>query len=266
MELLGIILFGLLIGYLGGYAGISGAPFFIAFLVMGVGFQQHLAQGTVLAVMLGPMSLPAVWAFRQRFLELWKYILAGVLLYALFSYVGAAFAFSMDEKILKVTFGCLLMILGISQIRNSKKQQATSTPRKHRSGFWVCGNVRFPINLLTVGAVGAIVGIFGGLFGIGAGVIMLPFFVNGLHIHKNDARLLGLAILLPPVSIGAVIKYQQNASIDWHIAAILLLAYLATNFFGAKRGQKASPAKFAVRFGIILITLGCLMFSFPFFR
>lgn len=257
MDILALVLFGMLIGFVGGYAGISGAPFFVAFLVLAMSVPQHMAQGTVLAVMLGPMSIPAVWAMRHRFLKLWHYAAVGVLTYAAFSYIGGALAFVLNEALLKVIFGLLLLVIGGKQILG--KAQNTKQAVLHKSGFYVHKEGRLPIHLFSIGIVGALVGIVGGMLGVGAGIVMLPFFTSGMHIAKNDARLMSLAILLPPVSIGAVIQYQANASIDWRIAMVLLLAYLSTNFFGARQGEKTSPERFSIYFGCILLALSMLM-------
>ena len=81
-------LFGMFVGFAGGYAGIGGAPFLVAAMVLFLGYDQHLAQGTVLAVMLGPMSLPGVLVMWDRVRLLKVEIGIGVVAYALFSNVA----------------------------------------------------------------------------------------------------------------------------------------------------------------------------------
>lgn len=50
-ELL-LVIAGIIVGFMGGFAGIGGAPFLVAFLVLVLGYPQLVAQGNVLTVML----------------------------------------------------------------------------------------------------------------------------------------------------------------------------------------------------------------------
>jgi len=52
-----LIVTGTLVGLLGGFAGIGGAPLMVSFMTLILGFPQLRAQGIVLTMMLGPMSL-----------------------------------------------------------------------------------------------------------------------------------------------------------------------------------------------------------------
>ena len=42
-------------------------------------------------------------------------------------------------------------------------------------------------------------------------------------VHKDDARTLSLLILLPPVSIGAIVKYESENSVDWAMAGVMFI-------------------------------------------
>jgi uncharacterized membrane protein YfcA len=254
-EIIILILIGAVFGYIGGYAGIGGAPLLIACLVIIFGTSQYTAQGTILAVMLGPMSLLGVLVLRDRVKLLLRYIILGVITYAFFSYFGAVGAFFVGELSLKLLFVVLLIILGIVDIYSSSKHDKIAIPL-HKNKISIAKNPYIIFNYLSVSVVGSVVGIFGGFFGIGAGVLMVPIFTNLFKLHKDDARALSLAILLPPVSIGAVIKYYNADSINWLWALVIFLAYFSTNLFGTKQGTKHSFRKFKLYFGIIMILMG----------
>merc|ERR1712048_655801 len=100
-------------------------------------------------------------------------------------------------------------------------------------GYW-------PMNYYTSFGVGCVIGLVGGFFGIGAGVLKVPIFTELFGITKDDARTLSLLILLPPVSVGAVIKYAMEDDIDWYMTLVLLASYMAANSPGAKKGLNAS--------------------------
>ena len=249
---------GLLIGYIGGYTGLGGAPFLIAFLVFGLQMTQYRAQGTVLAIMLGPMSGPATWVLRQRFMVLWRAILLIVSTYILAGYFGARLAFGLPEQQLRIGFAVLLIFLGAQTAYRAIRQKQVPACELNPLGFTVCKAGISPPRTWHIGALGLLTGFFGGLFGVGAGVLLMPLLTGPLGIHKDDARVLSLAILLPPSTIGAVWKYQQEGAVDWTAAGIMLIAYLLTNYFGALAGKKASVRKFNLFLGSILAALGML--------
>ena len=75
---------------------------------------------------------------------------------------------------------------------------------------------------------------------------------------RTRARALSLAILLPPVSIGAVLEYHQHDGIDWTAAGVILIAYMATNFPGAALGRRHNTQRFLRVTGAALLILGSL--------
>ena len=251
-DLAAPLAFGLIGGFVGGYAGIAGAPLLIALMVLLLGWHQHPAQGTILAVMLGPMTIPALLAMRHRLRPLWKYIAVGVLSYMIASYLGAWAAFQMDERVLRVTFTVLLFGLGSHRLLS---KPLPSTDKMNPNGLTIY-KPRLPAHPLYVTLVCLLVGVVGGFWGIGAGVLMVPLFMGLFGAHKDDARTLSLAILLPPVSLGAAIVYQREGAIEWDVAGLVFLGYMASNYFGAWLGRHHGQTTFSRGFGIVMILLG----------
>ena len=241
-SILILIIIGLVIGFLGGYAGISGSPFMIAGMVFLCGMAQHTAQGTVLTAMLGPMSLMAILKLRDETRRQWKNILIGILTYAVFSWFGAVGAFRFRDDELKKFFAILLILVAILQYLpiNEGKERVNNVPAS-----WM---------LIT----GALAGIIGGFFGVGAGVLLVPVFMGIFRLDKNHARALSLGILLPPVSLGAFFKYYQEDAIVWPAVLILFAAYFVANWFGAHYGNKAKSKHFKMVYGLILVSLAVL--------
>jgi uncharacterized membrane protein YfcA len=260
-NLLAIAITGAVVGFLGGYSGVGAAPILIAILVIFFGFDQLSAQGVMTAAMLGPMTLLGVVAMWDRVKLQWPYILSSILAYAIFSYFGADFAHEIPPKYLNIAFGSLLVLLGLNDLIASRNSRAQGNDGLNPKGTTISAKAIIPTNMLTINIVGIFVGFFGGFFGIGAGVFMVPFYTTFMGIHKDDARALSLAVLLPPVGIGAAIKYNQNSSIDWTLAAIIFAAYFATNYFGAKLGRKHSPKQFKFYFGLLMLLMGIAYFS-----
>ena len=243
-PLIVLISLGVVIGFVGGYAGIGGAPFMIAFLVLVCGVPQLSAQGSVLTMMLGPMSLLGILAMKEEVRAQWKNIVIGVISYAIFSYFGALMAFYFGEVQIKIYFAILLILIGLLQLFS--KSLTRNAPQ----------NKQIPLKWMLV--VGIITGIIGGIFGIGAGVLMLPVFITIFKQQKNYARALSLAILLPPVSLGAFVKYNMEGVIDWKLVFILFSAYFLSNYFGAKVGSNSSDKLFKKIYAGLLFSIAAI--------
>ena len=246
-EILLIALIGIFIGFIGGYAGIGGAPFVVFFLTIIMDYSQHEAQGTVLAMMLGPMSLLAVknsWNLIKPKLNL---VIICIVSYMITSFVGSTIAYMFVSADLQRLFGYLLITIGCTY--------ATLFVEKY------IGNKKiFEMNSFSLSIVGIVVGLFGGMFGIGAGILLVPILTSIFGLEQNVARAMSLAILLPPVSLGAVIKYGViEADVNWTVAGILLVSYIALNGVGASIGHKEDPNNLKRILGILLIFSGILM-------
>ncbi len=243
-PLIVIIILGIVIGFVGGYAGIGGAPFMIAFLVLVCGIPQLSAQGSVLTMMLGPMSLLGILTMKEEVKAQWTNILIGVISYAVFSYFGALIAFHYGEIYIKKYFAALLIIVAILQLLSKTLSSENSKIKQ------------IPIKWMLV--TGMITGVVGGIFGIGAGVLMVPVFISIFKQQKNYARALSLAILLPPVSLGAFVKYNMEGVIDWKLVLILFTTYFLSNYFGAKIGSNSSFSLFKKLYAVLLVTIAAI--------
>lgn len=243
------IILGLSVGYIGGYAGIGGGPFLVAFLVLVCGMTQLVAQGNILTMMLGPMSLLGVLSLYKYVKKQWLNIIVGVLFYCLFSYFGALGAFSIGEQSIKTCFAILLILIALIQLipllKKQSKEKSESQLKESISWIWVL-------------ILGAVTGTVGGLFGIGAGVLMVPILISVFRLKKEYARALSLAILVPPVSYGAYIKYNVEITIDWNIVILLFISYFIANYFGAKAGTKASNKTFKLLYSTILVGIALI--------
>jgi len=128
----------------------------------------------------------------------------------------------------------------------------------------------FSINTSTIMILSFIVGIIGGVYGIGGGAIIAPFFITfmGLPVYTvAGAALMGTFV----TSLAAVIFYQIIApfypdmaiSPDWLLGFLFGLGGFGGMYCGA-RAQKFMPAK-AIKWilaGCILITSSKYIISF----
>lgn len=241
------ILIALVIAFLGGYTGIAGGPFIVFLLSSLLGYSQHSAQGTVLAMMLGPMTIfPVVYGWeivRKRMKE----VIISIFAYMVFSLAGAEIAYLFSSPALKLVFGVCISILGIAYILFSIKYVGTvHTSNKN-------------LSLMSMALIGVFVGTVGGMSGIGAGILLVPILTMGLGIEQHEAQTMSLAILLPPVSLGAVVKYGLiENDIIWPAAGLMLLAYIITSGLGYKLSFRHSTVVLRAVLSALLILAGII--------
>jgi len=110
------LLFGLIAGVLSGLLGIGGGIFIIPALVLLMGFSQHTAQGTTLAMMIPPIGLLAALAYyKAGYVDL---KVAGLMCVGFFigGFFGAKFATAIPEATLSRIFGAAMLIVSVKMI------------------------------------------------------------------------------------------------------------------------------------------------------
>jgi len=116
MATLFALIVGLAAGVLSGLLGIGGGILIVPCLVFGLGFSQHLAQGTTLALMVPPIGLLAAWTYYKHGnvdIRIAALICLGFFFGGL---VGAKCAAVINAALLKKLFGVALLITAIKMI------------------------------------------------------------------------------------------------------------------------------------------------------
>jgi uncharacterized membrane protein YfcA len=108
--------------------------------------------------------------------------------------------------------------------------------------------------------IGAIVGTFSGVVGIGGGILFVPalIWLYGMNQHKAQGTSLGA--LLAPVGILAFMEYYRKGNADVRIAALLAVGFLVGGFFGAVGAQMIPELLLRRIFAGTLIAVGGWMF------
>jgi uncharacterized protein len=112
-SLLILVAIGLIIGALGGMMGIGGALILIPSLVYFLGFDQHEAIGTSLAVMLPPIGLFAAYNYYKAGQVNLKYALILAVAFMVGSYFTSKIALKIPENLMKKVFSVFLIFIAI---------------------------------------------------------------------------------------------------------------------------------------------------------
>jgi uncharacterized membrane protein YfcA len=104
--------------------------------------------------------------------------------------------------------------------------------------------------------IGLAAGVLSGLFGIGGGVIIVPALIYMAKFSQHQATGTSLAILLPPVGIGAVAEYYRHGNVNLRSALIVASAVLVGGWVGAVVANRVAGPYLRLAFGIFVTLLG----------
>ena len=107
------IIIGLVAGTLSGLLGIGGGIIIVPALIYIFGMNQHLAQGTTLALMVPPIGLLAAWTYyKEGYVDL-KIAALICLGFFIGGLIGASLSLEISETILKRSFGIVFLTIAV---------------------------------------------------------------------------------------------------------------------------------------------------------
>jgi len=111
--------------------------------------------------------------------------------------------------------------------------------------------------------IGLSAGIFGGLLGIGGGIVMIPLMVSLLKVSQHRAHGTSLAAMVFLGAVGAV-TYGLKGSVDLMASALLASTAVITAYAGARHAHELPDWKLKRSFGLFLTIASTLMLLKPF--
>ena len=114
--LLMLLVIGIITGVMAGMLGIGGAIIMIPALVYIIGLEQHMAQGTSLAVMLPPVGIIAAYNYYKAGAVNIKFALILAAAFIIGSYFGSKLALNIPQPVLKKIFGLLLLLVAAKML------------------------------------------------------------------------------------------------------------------------------------------------------
>lgn len=113
--------------------------------------------------------------------------------------------------------------------------------------------------ILLLILIGLMAGLLSGLIGIGGGVVMVPLFIFLLGFSQHQAQGMSLAVMLPPVTLLAVLNYNKMGTINWKLALVVSLCFVIGGFLGSKMAVKIDNNSLRKIFGIIMLIIAVKM-------
>ena len=121
-----------------------------------------------------------------------------------------------------------------------------------------------PLKIIIISlAIGLTAGLFGGILGIGGGLIMIPLMVGVLKLTQHKAHGTSLVALVF-TGIGGAITYASHGAINLTAAALLALTAVLTAPLGARYCNVLTEKKLKKYFGAFLIFCSVLLILKPY--
>jgi uncharacterized protein len=103
--------------------------------------------------------------------------------------------------------------------------------------------------------IGLMAGVFGGIFGIGGAIIMIPAMVYFLGVDQHTAQGTSLAVMLPPIGLFAAYNYYKAGQVNLWYAVIIAVSFMIGGYVGSKIALNLPEHIMKKVFGIFLIIM-----------
>jgi len=249
MTIILILLLSLTVGVLVGLLGIGGGVVLVPALVYLLHYDQHMAQGTSLFILLPPIGLGALreyWKNGQVDLRAGIYCALGFLIGG---YGGGKIAVPMPSNALKVIFGCFLMTSAVLLWRKTNAVYASGAADE---------GVRKESALRAIGILctAGVCGVAAGMVGIGGGVLLVPLLGLLFGFSQHRAQGTSLIALIPPTGLLAFLAYWKAGYVDLHTGALLVPGVFVGGILGGMLARKLNPRRMAEVFAALMFVLG----------
>ena len=122
-----LVAFGVAVGATSGLLGVGGGTLMVPFLTLAAGLSQHTAEATSLLVVL-PTAIVASLVLRRRGVGDLGLALRFGTLGAVGGVLGALLALALPGHVLKLVFGCFLLLVSARLVRDGLR---SSEPSRH---------------------------------------------------------------------------------------------------------------------------------------
>jgi uncharacterized protein len=249
MLILAILALGLAVGVLVGLLGIGGGVVLVPAMVYLLHYDQHLAQGTSLFILLPPIGLGALRGYwKNGHVDLRAGILCAIG-FLLGGYVGGRIAVPMASRDLQAVFGFFLML---SAVLLWRKTSSGGDPAEAISPSRESPLAR-SVGILFLACF---CGVAAGMVGIGGGVLLVPLLALLFGFPQHRAQGTSLVALIPPTGLLAFLTYAKAGYVNWLAGFLLIPGVFLGGILGALLARRLNPRRMRQVFAALMFILG----------
>ena len=234
-----LFIFSFFIGIISVLAGIGGGSIYVPLVVAFFPFNFDLIRGSGLFLTLGSSLSAIPQLLKKGFADI-RLAIPFALTSSIFSIIGANISFTINERILKITLGIIMVVVsGFMILSKGKKSFSVSRKKDFIASALKIGGVfksddntaaEWSINHSVIGIIlFAAIGIISGMFGIGGGWAGVPT----LNL------LMGAPLKLAAGTSSLIISANSSSAIWVYIAKGAVFPLIAVpSFLGIALGSK----------------------------
>ena len=99
-------------------------------------------------------------------------------------------------------------------------------------------------------------GVASGLFGIGGGVVLVPFLALFFAFGQHRAQGTSLVALIPPTGLLAFLAYARADYVSWKIGLLLIPGVIVGGILGGLLAKRLQPQRMRQVFAGVMLLLG----------
>ncbi len=249
-----LFLSGLGIGTLGTLIGAGGGWMIVPILLFGLGFTPQQAVGTSLAVVfLNALSGSIAYMVQGR--VLYRMGVAFAVATIPGALLGATLVQYLGSRWFTLLFALFLLFLSVLL---HKGRTISGASYRHPSPEEL-NSLRSPIMLLGM-LLSFLVGVISSLFGIGGGIVHVPFLIVilGIAVHSATAT---SHFVLAVTSLAGTLIFLHNGQVDLLVAAAMGVGVLIGAQAGARlsTGMRSEPIRRLLAMAVFVFAVGLIL-------
>ena len=108
----------------------------------------------------------------------------------------------------------------------------------------------------SVFVAACVCGVASGLFGIGGGVLLVPFLALFFAFGQHRAQGTSLVALIPPTGLLAFLAYARADYVSWKIGLLLIPGVIVGGILGGLLAKRLQPQRMRQVFAGVMFVLG----------
>ncbi len=245
------IVAGIVAGIAGGLFGVGGGVIIVPFLILALKFDQHKAQGTSLFSLALPVAALGMYNYYREgnvHVAVGLTLAAGM---ALGSFFGSKLALAQTAKTMRQAFCVFLSVVAAYLFFKSSILHTEAIDHMTALPPWA-----FPVAVVA----GLVAGVTGGLFGVGGGVIAVPFLALALAVPQHVAQGTSLLALTLPIAGFGAYNYYKKGAVDIKSGALVSIGIVAGSFFGSIIALGLDPVTMQKAFSVFMVAMAAYLF------
>lgn len=113
-----------------------------------------------------------------------------------------------------------------------------------------------PLRSAGILAAACVCGVASGLFGIGGGVLLVPFLALLFGFGQHRAQGTSLIALIPPTGVLAFLAYAKAGDVSWRTGLLLIPGVFVGGILGGKAAKRLQPRRMRQVFAGLMFALG----------